>query len=156
MQIFVAFARFPCHFLIGSNNHFACLSQHTKKIRWGRSFFVNSNDPFLIVFLAYFLTISNASVHFSSLRKRTLARFTRWCTSQCSIVHIWWHGVWKSQKKSHFTFVDEFLCTVERSLKVFGKSYSGVKWIYGLKIMPCPDSFNPAPHIALSLTLRWY
>ena len=61
MQIFVAFARFPCHFLIGSNNHFACLSQHT------RSFLVNSNDPFLIVFLAYFLT--NASVYSSSLRK---------------------------------------------------------------------------------------
>ena len=29
--------------------------------------------------------------------------------------------------QSHFTVVDEFYSTVERSLKVFGKSYSGVK-----------------------------
>ena len=57
-------------------------------------------------------------------------------------------------KKLHFTVVDEFYSAVERSLKVFGKSYSGVKWIYGVKIMPCPESFNPAPQIAFSLTLR--
>ena len=69
MQIFVTFARFPSHFLIGSNNHFACLSQHT------RSFLVNSNDPFLIVFLAYFFNYKCFCIFFKPEKNK--ARFTR-------------------------------------------------------------------------------